>query len=239
MKLKDGGKPSRPPINGGTYLAVCVYSIQIGEQLHKFSDKSSYQDDVVIGFELAGVTYDDDGVKKPYDLGKTFNASKHPNSALHKMVNAWNGREMTEDEANEFDTNDLVGRPAMLNVMLKENGFNEIQSVMQIPAGLPAPVATMPLIRFDMDPWDQKSFDALPEWAQNRIKKSTEYQKDHVPVSDVAVQPQTAAGFQMPQNIPGIDFSAIMQQMAGQAVQPQQATVQPTGMPGQGGVAPF
>ena len=208
-------------------MAVCVYSIDIGEQLHKYTDKSSYQHDVVIGFELSGVSYEENGEKKPYDLSKTYNASKYPTSAFRKMVNAWNGREMSQEEADQFDTNDVVGRTAMVNVVLKENGYNDIQSVMQVPPGLPEPVATMPFIRFDMEPWDQQAFEALPEWAQNRIKKSTQYQKYHLPAETVTVQgaqqPQGAA-FQMPQNIPGLNFQGAMQ-MPGAGAAVSQATV--------------
>lgn len=234
MKLKNTGKPSRPPVNGGTYLAVCVYSIDIGEQLCKFENNSSYKEQVCIGFELMGMTYEDNGVQKPYDLGKTYAASRHQNSGIRKMVNAWNGREMTDEEAESFDTNDLVGRPALVNVIVKENGFNDIQSVLQVPAGLPAPVATMPLIRFDMDPWNQAAFEALPEWAQERIKKSTQYQKEHLPQETVVVQPpqQLQAGFQMPANMPGVNFQAAMQQAA--YVQPQ-----PAAAPNAGSVIPF
>ena len=107
------------------------------------------------------------------------------------MVDAWNGYEMTEEDATKFDTNDLVGRPALLNVILKENGYNDIQSVTQIPEGLPipTPVPNLPLIRFDLDPFDQAAFDALPEWAQNRIKKSTEWQKEHPPTDTLTAVP--------------------------------------------------
>ena len=193
MKLKSGGGPTRPPLKGGTYVAVCVYSIQLGEHLHKFSDKSNYQHDVSIGFELIGFTYEDNGVQKPYDLSKTYNASIHPNSALRKMVNAWNGYEMTEEDAAKFDTNDLVGRPALLNVILKENGYNDIQSVTQIPEGLPipTPVPNMPLIRFDLEPFDQTAFDALPEWAQNKIKNSVEWGKKLAPAETITAVPPT------------------------------------------------
>lgn len=228
MKLKNTGKPSRPPVNGGTYLAVCVYSIDIGEQLCKFENSTDYKSQVVLGFELSGVTYDDNGVQKPYDLGKRYTSSKHPNSGIRKMVNAWNGRDMTDEEAEKFDTNDLVGRAALVNVVLKENGYNDIQSVLQIPAGLPTPVATMPLIRFDMDPWNQVAFDALPEWAQNAIKKSTEWQKEHAPTETIAAAP-VAQPAQMPQNTP---TNMTAQQL------PQTASVWPGTNPGAGG-APF
>lgn len=243
MKIRDKVKPSLPPIPGGTYLGICVYSIEVGEQLCEFKDKGkSYNNQVMFGFEICGVTIEIDGKQEPRVLGRTFNIAKSKNAGLRKFIGAWEAKELSDDEFLDTDTNDYVGRPAFLTVVLNETGeYSNIENIAPLPTGLPitVPEPMSPLIRFNMDPWDQKAFDALPEWAQEKVKKSTEYQKEHAAVTNVAVQGQGAAPVQMPQNIPGIDFSAIMQQMAGQAVQPQQATVQPTGMPGQGGVAPF
>ena len=211
MKIKDRAKPSLPPVPGGTYMAVCVYSIDIGEQLCEFKDKGkSYNNQVMLGFELAGVTIEIDGKQEPRTLGRTFNVAKSKNAALRKFVSAWNAKEYSDEEFMEMDTNELVGKPAMLNVVLNESGeYSNIESVMQVPVGFPAPQATLPLIRFDMEPWDQKAFEALPEWAQERIKKSTQYQKEHAPAETVAVKPTVA-----PQNGPAIDFAAMAAQMA-------------------------
>ncbi|MBE6928052.1 MAG: hypothetical protein E7467_06145 [Ruminococcaceae bacterium] len=191
MKIKSGVKPSLPPVPGGTYLAVCVYSIAIGEQLCEYKDKGkSYNNQVMLGFELMGVTAQIDGKEEPRTLGRTFNIAKSKNSALRKFVSAWDAKEYTDDEFLELDTNDLVGKPAMLNVVLNETGeYANIESIMQIPAGFPTPQATLPLMRFDMEPWDQKAFEALPEWAQERIKKSSEWQKEHAPTDKIGVQP--------------------------------------------------
>lgn len=43
------------------------------------------------------------------------------------------------------------------------------------------------LIAFDIDRWDNEAFKSLPEWIQERIKKSTQYQKLHVPTDSVDV----------------------------------------------------
>lgn len=195
MKIKSGVKPSLPPVPGGTYLAVCVYSIAIGEQLCEYKDKGkSYNNQVMLGFELMGVTAQIDGKEEPRTLGRTFNIAKSKNSALRKFVSAWDAKEYTDDEFLELDTNDLVGKPAMLNVVLNETGeYANIESIMQIPAGFPTPQATLPLMRFDMEPWDQKAFEALPEWAQERIKKSSEWQKEHAPTDKIGVQPTVQA----------------------------------------------
>ena len=195
MKIKSGVKPSLPPVPGGTYLAVCVYSIAIGEQLCEFKDKGkSYNNQVMLGFELSGVEIEIDGKKEARTLGRTFNIAKSKNSALRKFVGAWQAREFTDEEFLELDTNDLVGKTAMLNVVLNESGeYANIEGVFQIPAGFPQPVPTLPLIRFDMEPWDQAAFEALPEWAQDRVKKSTEWQKEHAP-KDAIVAPGSAPG---------------------------------------------
>ena len=212
MKIKDRAKPSLPPVPGGTYMAVCVYSIDIGEQLCEFKDKGkSYNNQVMLGFELSGVTVEIDGKQEARTLGRTFNVAKSKNAALRKFVSAWNAKEYGDEEFMELDTNELVGKPAMLNVVLNESGeYSNIESIMQVPMGFPAPQATLPLIRFDMEPWDQAAFEALPEWAQERIKKSTQYQKEHLPAETVAAQaPQQPV--QMPQ---GFNLQPFMQQQA-------------------------
>ncbi len=197
--MKPKKKNTRKPVAGGSYLAVCVYSIGIGEQLHKYADSSNYHDDVVIGFELCGFTYEEDGKQLPFDVSSTYTASMDERAKLRKHIEAWNGRKMTDEEADAFDTNDLVGRPAMLGIVLNENGYNNISSIQAIPdsmiqMGMPMPQATMPLIKFDMEPWDQTAFDALPEWAKKRIMKSTEYQKLHASTETV----QAPANLQLP-----------------------------------------
>lgn len=191
MKIKTGVKPSLPPVPGGTYLAVCVYSIAIGEQLCEFKDKGkSYNNQVMLGFELQGITVEIDGKQEPRTMGRTFNIAKSKNGALRKFVGAWESKEFTDEEFLELDTNDLVGKPAMLNVVLNESGeYSNIESIMQVPAGYPVPQPSLPLIWFDMEPWDQAAFDKLPEWAQERIKKSTEWQKEHAPTDAISAAP--------------------------------------------------
>lgn len=219
MKIRDKVKPSLPPIPGGTYLGICVYSIALGEQLCEFEGKSKgYYNQVMLGFEICGQTVEIDGKQEPRVLSKTFNATKGKKSGMRKFLGAWEAKEMTDDEYLDSDTNDYVGRPAFLTIVLNETGeYSNIDGIAPLPTGLPidVPKPMSQLIRFDMEPWDQKLFESLPEWAQERIKKSTEYQKEHAPVANVTVQ-----GIQTQ----SIDYAAIMQQMAGQK---------------QAGVAPF
>ena len=210
MKIRDNVKPSLPPIPGGNYLGICVYSIGIGEQLCEYEGKSkSYNNQVMLGFEICGVTIEIDGKQEPRVLGKTFNIAKSKKASIRKFIGAWEAKEFSDDEFLDVDTNDYVGRPGLVTIVVNETGeYSNIESISPLPVGLPmaVPEPTSKLIRFDIEPWDQAAFEALPEWVQEKVKKSTQYQKDHIPIANVAVQ-----SGQIPQNIQGFNFGAMMQ----------------------------
>ena len=189
MKVKDRARPKIPPVEPGVYVAVCVYSIDLGEQLCEYKDKSkSYNNQVQLGFELIGETVEIDGKQEPRTLSRTLNFARSKNSSLRKFVQSWLGKTFSDEAFDEFDTNDLVGMPAQLSVILNESGdYSNIDTIMQLPKGMPAPQATQPLIRFDIDPWDDAAFEQLPDWAKEKVKKSTQYQKLHVPTDSVDV----------------------------------------------------
>lgn len=188
-KIKDRAKPTIPPVAPGTYTAICVHAIEIGEQLVKFKDKSNYIKQVMYVFELVGEFIEVDGEKQPRTLSRTFNFSKSEKSSLRKFVESWHGKKFSNEEFAWFDTNDMVGKEAMIGVVLNDTGeYANIDSVMGIPKGMSVGQPQSKLIRFDIDPWSQAAFDELPEWAQERIKKSTQYQKDHAPETVVEVR---------------------------------------------------
>lgn len=189
MKVKDRAKPKIPPVEPGVYIAVCVYSIDLGEQLCEYKDKSkSYNNQVQLGFELIGETVEIDGKQEPRTLSRTLNFARSKNSSLRKFVQSWLGKTFSDETFDEFDTNDLVGMPAQLSVILNESGdYSNIDTIMQLPKGMPAPQAVQPLIRFDIEPWDDAAFEQLPDWAKEKVKKSTQYQKLHVPTDSVDV----------------------------------------------------
>ena len=204
MKVKNRARPKLPPVEPGVYIAVCVYSIDLGEQLCEYKDKTkSYNNQVRLGFELIGETVEIDGKQEPRVLSRTLNFTQSKNGGLRKFVQSWLGKTFTDDEFRELDTNDLVGTPAQLSVVLNESGeYANIDTIMQLPRGMAAPSPASALIRYDMEPWDDDAFAALPDWAQEMIKKSTQYQKLHVPTDPVDMdtsggqKPKAAAGAQ-------------------------------------------
>lgn len=233
MKIKDKAKPALPPVPAGQYLAVCVGVYDLGEQ---YSEKyKNYSPKLMISFDIPSVTIEVEGKMEPRQLSREFTITAKNNSKLREFISSWNGTQYSDEAFGEFDPLTQVGKPAMINVLLNETGeYANINTIMPLFPGLPAPTTTTPFRVWDMDKWDDKAFEDLPAWVQEKIKKSSQYQKEHVPQTDVTVQPGTAA--QPAGNVmPAMDYQALMQQMMN-----QQTTAAPTAtLQNNGGVVPF
>ena len=184
MKIKDRAKPKVPPVEPGVYIGICVGVIDLGEQ---FSEKfKNYRNEVQIVWELVGETVEVDGEQKPRQLSRTFSITSSKKSNLRSFISSWNGVQYTDDQFGDLDMFDQIGRACQLNVVLNDTGeYANVDSVIPLPKGYKAPVTDTAPIRWDMEQWDDGAFDKLPEWVQVKIKKSTQYQKDHTPAESI------------------------------------------------------
>lgn len=214
MKIKDRAKPAIPPVPAGGYLAVCVGVFDLGEQ---YSEKyKNYSPKLMITFDLPSVTIEVDGKQEPRQLSREFTISGKNNSKLRAFISSWNGVQYSDEAFGEFDPLTQIGKPAMINVLLNETGeYANIDSIMPLFPGLPVPTTSTKLQTWDMDTWDDKAFAELPGWVQEKIKKSSQYQKEHAPETTVAVTPPA-----------GIDFAALMAQKQAEAVNDPAASQQ-------------
>jgi len=218
MKIKDRAKPALPPIPAGQYLAVCVGVFDLGEQ---YSEKfKNYSPKLTITFDIPSVTIEVDGKQEPRQLSREFTISGKNNSKLRAFISSWNGTQYSDEAFGEFDPMTQIGKPAMINVLLNETGeYANIDTIMPLFPGLPAPTTNTQLKIWDMDAWDDKAFEELPGWVQDKIKKSTQYQKEHAPATTVAVMPPAA-----PSAAQNAFANLIAQAQANAAAQPPQAT---------------
>lgn len=210
LKIKKKSGSSVPPMEAGTYPAVCVGIVDLGEQYNEAFKK--YTDKMLFIWEIPSQTIEIDGENKPRWLSKDFSASLHEKSNLYQTLVSWRGKAFTEAELAEDENGDMqfsvlemLGSGCFLQVIVEEKdsgSYNRITSVIALPAGMDVPKTETPLIAFDIDAWDDEVFNSLPGWIQERIKKSTQYQKLHVPTDPVDVdtsggqKPEAAAGAQ-------------------------------------------
>ena len=187
MKIKDRAKPKVPPVEPGVYMAVCIGFIDLGEQ---YSEKfKSYSSKGMYVWELPGETIEIDGEQKPRQLSKEFTISASSKSNLRKFIESWNGKSYSDDDFMEFDLFDQIGRPCQLNVVLNESKeYANVDNLMPLPKGFPAPTTETPFIKWDMENWNDEVFKTLPEWIQDKIKNSKQYQQNHAPETTIEVK---------------------------------------------------
>lgn len=188
MKIKDRAKPKVPPVEPGVYMAVCIGFIDLGEQ---YSEKfKTYTNKGMYVWELPTETIDIDGETKPRQLSKEFTISGSKKSNLRGFIESWNSKSYSDEEFMEFDLFDQIGKPSQLQVVLNETGeYSNVANLMPIPKGFPTPTTETKYIRWDMEYWDDAVFSELPEWIQEKIKKSSQYQKEHAPNTSIEVKP--------------------------------------------------
>ena len=191
MKIKDRAKPKAPPVEPGVYMAVCVGVVDLGEQ---YSEKfKNYANKVKFVWALPGETIEIEGKQEERQLSKEFTISASKKASLRNFLESWNGKSYSDEEFGEVDLFDQIGKPCQLQVVLNETKeYSNVANLMPLPKGMPGPTTKTAFFTWDMDNWDDAAFDALPAWTREQIMKSTQYQKDHAPETEVKVQ-ETAA----------------------------------------------
>lgn len=191
MKIKDRAKPKTPPVEPGVYMAVCVGVVDLGEQYSEMY--KSYSSKVKFVWALPGETIEIDGKTEERQLSREFSVATKKNSKLRTFLGGWNSKNYSDEEFMELDLFDQIGKPCQLNVVLNDTGeYANVDSIMPLPKGFPAPASKTAFFTWDMDAWDDTVFEKLPIWTQDQIKKSTQYQKGHAPETTVEVKPPAA-----------------------------------------------
>lgn len=187
MKIKDKAKPKQPPVEPGVYMAVCIGVIDLGEQ---YSEKfKNYSNKLKFVWALPGETIEIDGKQEERQLSKEFTFSVSKKGGLRGFLESWNSRSYSDDEFGELDVFDQLGKACQLQVVLNDTGeYSNVANLMPIPKGMPVPTSNTAFVSWDMEHWDDNAFERLPQWTQEQIKKSTQYQKEHVKQQDVVVQ---------------------------------------------------
>lgn len=187
MRIKDKAKPKLPAMEPGVYMGICMGVIDLGEQYSELFKK--YSNKIQFVFEFPTETVEVDGKQEPRQLSKEFTISASKKASLRTFLSSCNGKNYSDEEFAEVELFDQLGKACMVNVVLSENGeYSNIESVMPLIKGMPVPESHTAHIRWDMDAWDDEIFQKLPEWVQEKIKKSTQYQKLHAPDTVVEVK---------------------------------------------------
>lgn len=110
--VRDNGGSYEQPA-AGMHHAVCARVYDLGDQLG-FEGKTQHQ--VVIMWELEERQSKGDYSGKRFLVTKKYTASLNEKAKLRKDLDSWRGRPFTEEEAQGFDLEKLIGVNALLNI---------------------------------------------------------------------------------------------------------------------------
>ena len=186
MIIGQKAKPSVPPVNPGTYMAICVAIYELGEQQLSFKGKTRYAQKIQFVFEIPEERIEIDGEDKARQLSRTFNVSTSKASELRKFISSWLGKTFTDEEFKAFDTDTLLRKNAMIQVVLNDTGeYANIDTIMSLPKGVKASKPEADPIIFKVDEWDDALCETLPDWVKEKLMNSTEFQDSHAPTDEV------------------------------------------------------
>ena len=182
---KQKESASIPPLDGGTYMFVCVGVIDLGEQRNDVY--KNYSDKVMFIFEIPSETLEIDGEQKPRWLSKEYTMSLSNKSNLKKDIESWLGRQFTEEEVKSgFDLTQMLSKAGQISVIVEDSKdgtkqYNKITSIIGIPKGIPTPETSSELLTYDIDAHDDAVWEKIPEWIRDKITKSTQWQRNTEP----------------------------------------------------------
>jgi len=174
-QFKNGGN-NFPPMNAGTYPAVCSGVIDIGTQSVDFAGEHKSTPQLILLFDFPTETIEIDGEQKPRCLSLKMTKSVHEQAKLRKHLIAWRGRDFTDIELQDFALSKLLGVSANINVIQKDYNGKTYAAIATISKPMKG-TEQKPTRKIYFDLADKDTYSAieeLPDWIVCLINKSAE-----------------------------------------------------------------
>jgi len=184
---KDKGNADFKRIPPGSYIARCYLLVDMGEQLSDGKFGQSVQHKIRLGWEVFGedetgapLTVEYEGVQRQMTIGKTYTLSLNEKAGLRKDLTSWRGRDFSPEELEGFDITNILNVYCMLNITTSEKDgktYTNISAITPLPSALKnaKPAPDHEVVTFNLDEPDWATFETLPEWLSDTIKKSPQY----------------------------------------------------------------
>lgn len=174
---KESGGSNIPPLEQDIYEAVCLWIIDMGTQVEEYKGEAKTKHKCFMTFVVPSETVLIDGEKKPRVVSREYPVSLHERATLRAHLEAWRGRQFTDEELRGFDLRNVVGKPCRIQTGLTSGGNTKIVGILKPkePAKIPEEMEAGTFVLDDFDGGD------LPEWIPNFVKdkiaESPEYQR--------------------------------------------------------------
>ena len=181
LMASDSGGTTIEPTPAGTHHGVCYGVIDIGTQP---SNNPQYADThrCIIMWELPQlrleIEKDGEKLDKPRVISRELTISLSEKSHMRPLLESWRGRPFNMEELVAFDLANLVGANCLLNVIHKDsNGktWANVAAASPLLSNMEKLKPENDTIFFSMDDHGLLVPENIPEWIQNKIMNSREW----------------------------------------------------------------
>jgi hypothetical protein len=173
-----GGK-AYDPAPAGASVARCIKIVDLGTQKREYNGEVKHQKQVMFTWELPEeLIPDGDLAGQPFAINQIYTQSLSPKSNLRKDLESWRGRPFSQAELDNFDLENVLGKPCMLNIVHNTRGdrtYANIASIMPLPSKMTCPEQINPSVMFSLSAFDAAQYEALTKWTKEKIALSPEY----------------------------------------------------------------
>ena len=132
------------PAPEGPQQAVCVDVVDLGMEEEQWGeDEPKLKEKVRIMWHSVEV---DPETKKPYSIVEKYTLSLHEKAKLRATLESWRGKKFTDEEAEGFDLETLLGVNAYISIVHNKQWAN-ISAIMPLPKGMPPIPITKGFVR--------------------------------------------------------------------------------------------
>ncbi len=181
VMAKDTGGGDFSLVPQGTHIAVCNMVVDLGLQKTTYLGQETIKHQCYIRWEIPDervewTTKEGEPKEGPMSIGKTYTLSLSEKANLRKDLEAWRGKNFTDDELKGFDLLKLLGVPCMLTVTHADKQgkiYANIKGISGIPKAMPRPDKTENDLMWYADD-DRQHFSKLPKWIQEKLSSQAD-----------------------------------------------------------------
>lgn len=177
---KSNGKDFKL-VPAGTHMARCYQFIHLGHVPNTFPGATtSTVNKIRLTWELPDekAVFNAEKGEQPFVMSQEYTLSMNEKANLRKMIESLFGQKLSDEEAENFDTELLVGKPCLLTIVHTVKGdktYTNVQNVTSLPKGMPVPEQINKSSIITWENMSTEEFNNLPPFLQDKMKQAAEY----------------------------------------------------------------
>jgi hypothetical protein len=177
-------KTQRELVPEGNHPARIYELIEIGTVEGSWMGQPKMNHNVRVSFEFPTkkFVFNEEKGAQPFVLSREMSLSLGEKANLRKIVEAVEGRKLTDAEAVNYDVLTIVGKPLLVTVSHTEPNQEGIQyanatTFSAVIEGLTVAPLYNPIRVLTYGEWNSETFNSLPDFLKEKMVKTPEYQQ--------------------------------------------------------------